>query len=275
MEPILVFLLCFLLFLVCCCCYLLPTVLFSTAGRCQRPLPSSIRRLLLVIAHPDDECMFFGPAVLELIADGRDVYLLCLSSGDNEGLGEARKRELRDAVAVLGLRPEAMTIVEHSALPDSTSSCWDRSLVAEIIDRHAQALDVDCLLSFDRSGVSGHGNHCAIAHAVRSMLLLDEEDEQRRLQGVRLVLELETVGLLSKYGGAAAALLDMLCSMLWRRRGVYVYCIGGWSEWTRLQRAMGKHRSQLRWFRRLYMISSRYVWLNTLRTVDESKEPLY
>ena len=38
-------------------------------------------RTLLVIAHPDDECMFFGPTVQRLQSSSRGVHLLCLSTG--------------------------------------------------------------------------------------------------------------------------------------------------------------------------------------------------
>lgn len=42
----------------------------------------SCHRVLLVTAHPDDECMFFGPTVLNFV-NRKDclVYLMCLSSG--------------------------------------------------------------------------------------------------------------------------------------------------------------------------------------------------
>ena len=39
------------------------------------------KRILFVTAHPDDECMFFGPAILNLNQYCK-VYLLCLSSGN-------------------------------------------------------------------------------------------------------------------------------------------------------------------------------------------------
>lgn len=38
-------------------------------------------RALLVTAHPDDECMFFAPTVLNLVESNVDVHLLCLSTG--------------------------------------------------------------------------------------------------------------------------------------------------------------------------------------------------
>lgn len=44
-------------------------------------LPDS-RRVLIVIAHPDDESMFFGPTILSLTKRTNcQVYLLCLSNG--------------------------------------------------------------------------------------------------------------------------------------------------------------------------------------------------
>ena len=41
------------------------------------------KRICLLIAHPDDEAMFFSPTVLALTAPeaGNHVKILCLSSG--------------------------------------------------------------------------------------------------------------------------------------------------------------------------------------------------
>ena len=40
------------------------------------------RRVLFVIAHPDDECMFFGPAIMHFIHKEKAlVFLICLSDG--------------------------------------------------------------------------------------------------------------------------------------------------------------------------------------------------
>ena len=42
-------------------------------------------KALLVIAHPDDECMFFAPTLSVLTAQHVQVFVLCLSNG---GCGE-------------------------------------------------------------------------------------------------------------------------------------------------------------------------------------------
>lgn len=40
------------------------------------------KRALIITAHPDDECMFFGPTILSLTKQKNCmVYLLCLSNG--------------------------------------------------------------------------------------------------------------------------------------------------------------------------------------------------
>lgn len=50
----------------------------------ERPVQlAGCRRALLVCAHPDDECMFFGPAVIGLQRHRHlTLYLLCLSTGE-------------------------------------------------------------------------------------------------------------------------------------------------------------------------------------------------
>lgn len=40
------------------------------------------KNVLLIIAHPDDECMFFGPTVRNFVSDPKcSFYLMCLSTG--------------------------------------------------------------------------------------------------------------------------------------------------------------------------------------------------
>lgn len=43
----------------------------------------SCKNILFLIAHPDDECMFFGPSIVSLTGKpNANVYLLCLSRGN-------------------------------------------------------------------------------------------------------------------------------------------------------------------------------------------------
>lgn len=46
-------------------------------------------RVLLVIAHPDDECMFFVPTLLHLRFCAAETHVLCLSTGARAQRGVA------------------------------------------------------------------------------------------------------------------------------------------------------------------------------------------
>lgn len=96
--------------------YTYPPSYFTSSSR--NPL-----NILVLTAHPDDECMFFAPTILALtgsstlnepdapssaleeggIEQHRKVFSLCLSSGNADGLGEIRKRELAGSLDVLGI----------------------------------------------------------------------------------------------------------------------------------------------------------------------------
>ena len=56
-----------------------------------------------MIAHPDDEAMFFVPSI-ENLRGSNNLYLLCLSSGDFNGLGRIREKELEASGKNLGFK---------------------------------------------------------------------------------------------------------------------------------------------------------------------------
>jgi LmbE family N-acetylglucosaminyl deacetylase len=73
------------------------------------------KNILLVIAHPDDEVMFFGPTLIGITnsSNENNVRVLCLSNGtfflneltlgDADGLGHIRERELQDSLRHFGI----------------------------------------------------------------------------------------------------------------------------------------------------------------------------
>lgn len=53
----------------------------NTLKRSSKGIKSK-QRILFVTSHPDDECMFFAPAILNLTRQpDKTVFLLCLSCG--------------------------------------------------------------------------------------------------------------------------------------------------------------------------------------------------
>ena len=92
-------------------------------------------RILLLTAHPDDETFFFGPTLTSLVpsfeapvsaslnaSNASDsvtltfpqVFSLCLSVGNADGLGDIRSREIGDSLDVLGVTEDRRWILDKS-----------------------------------------------------------------------------------------------------------------------------------------------------------------
>lgn len=106
---------------------LVPSLYLYTVGVVSTRFPTlRNKRICLLIAHPDDEAMFFAPAILALARPdlGNHVRILCLSSGDAEGLGETRKKELVKSGLVLGLRKaDDVDVVDNPACVRTPRAC--------------------------------------------------------------------------------------------------------------------------------------------------------
>jgi len=216
------------------------------------------RRVLIVTAHPDDECMFFGPTILSLTQrkDPCTVYLLCLSNGNFDHQGNIRKRELYDASKVLRLKDEHITLMNSTLLVDDPHLNWKTELVAKQIRKEVESLDIEALITFDRDGVSYHPNHCAIYYAAASLCLAGYLPKNCK------ILTLDSVNVVRKYMSVFDLVISLLLSTNW--------CILSWKNVNIVRSAMRQHKSQLLWFRKLYIIFSRYMVINTLREVNVS-----
>ncbi|KAL8199025.1 UNVERIFIED_CONTAM: hypothetical protein K2H54_032106 [Gekko kuhli] len=87
--------------------------------------------------------------------------------------------------------------------------------------------------------------------------MMSLHSENKLPEGCR-VLTLETVGLFRKY----LSILEIPISCLHSRDVLFVLTK---EEAETAKRAMQCHRSQLFWFRRLYVSFSRYMVINSLR----------
>ncbi|XP_070249352.1 N-acetylglucosaminyl-phosphatidylinositol de-N-acetylase isoform X1 [Myotis yumanensis] len=220
----------------------------------QAGLLGSGSRALLVIAHPDDEAMFFAPTLLGLARLRHPVFLLCFSAGNYYNQGEIRKKELLQSCDVLGIPPTNVMIIDSRDFPDDPGVEWDTEHVASVLLQHIEVNDINLVVTFDAGGVSGHRNHVALYAAVRTL-----HSEGKLPEGCT-VLTLQSVNVLRKY----IALLDLPFSLL--HAGDVRFVLTS-KEVTQAKRAMSCHRSQLLWFRRLYVLFSRYLKINSLHAL--------
>lgn len=130
----------------------------------------SIKQLLVVSAHPDDESFGLGAVLDAFAATGTALRLLCFTRGEASTLGMdaadlamLRTEELTAAAAVLG--------IEHVTLLDYPDGGLARIPLDELAARVEEAIaGADALLVFDEGGITGHPDHerataaaCAIA----------------------------------------------------------------------------------------------------------------
>jgi LmbE family N-acetylglucosaminyl deacetylase len=135
---------------------------------------SSRRRLLAVLAHPDDESLGLGGTLAKYAAEGADVFLITATRGEGGrfrghpcgderhpgplALGNIRAAELRAAAAELGVR--------ELSLLDYHDRYLDRVHPREAVGRiatHLRAFRPEVVVTFGPDGAYGHPDHIAIS----------------------------------------------------------------------------------------------------------------
>ncbi|NXJ66819.1 PIGL acetylase, partial [Rostratula benghalensis] len=178
-------------------------------------------------------------------------------SGNYYNQGEIRKKELEQSCFLLGIPASDVTVIDHRDLPDNPAVEWDTQLLAAFVLKHIEAHNINLVVTFDAGGVSGHANHISLYTALRYKYCCFEIFILLPCLGCR-VLVLESVNLFRKY----ISILDVLFSCLLPRDALFVLTE---EETEQAKRAMRCHRSQLLWFRHLYLLFSRYMVINSLR----------
>jgi LmbE family N-acetylglucosaminyl deacetylase len=132
------------------------------------------RRLLAVLAHPDDESLGFGGTLAKYAADGVDVRLVTATRGDagrfrghRPGSAEhpgaltvarIRESELRAAASALGIAE--VSLLDHG--DGRLDQAEPARAIAEIAD-HLRRIRPHVVLTFGPDGAYGHPDHIAIS----------------------------------------------------------------------------------------------------------------
>jgi len=144
------------------------------------------KRLLISLAHPDDESFGYGALIGRCIADGIEVYYLCATNGDvgtvdpamlngYNSIAELRLAELDCASEILGFKKvfklgykdSGMMNTDANNHPDSLWYNWqhDSEDVLQKVTRVIRQVRPQVILTFNRYGGYGHPDHIAIQRA--------------------------------------------------------------------------------------------------------------
>eukprot|EP01071_Lankesteria_metandrocarpae_P006830 Lankesteria_metandrocarpae@DN4497_c0_g1_i6.p1 len=217
----------------------------------------------LVVAHPDDEVMFFTPFLTRLKETQTsnkpaEAHVLCLSNGNYEGLGDRRTIELYESCNSFSIPSTHVKVVSSSKLCDGWHH-WEAEDVAAEISKYVTVNKIRTVVTFDCTGVSGHPNHISCWSGCR---LLSVKRVKRGRALDCSFFELQSVGLLRKYLGvfeqAAAILVNLFggshaTKTVPRKGEFYSYQ----NDILASVRGLRHHRSQWIWYRVFFAIFSR------------------
>ncbi|CUS21418.1 LAQU0S03e02146g1_1 [Lachancea quebecensis] len=219
------------------------TTLFSVVN------PTSIN---LVIAHPDDEVMFFAPTLLQLdqyFNAGIPVAVFSLTDGGADGLGSLREEELRDSVHLLFRRREAeVTVLDFE---DGMAVNWDLEATVKVLSKHIND-DQPLFLTFDDHGVSNHINHISCHETVRNLQAAYPKSRVFSLTSKRSIFQKYTAfvpSLISVFKGSTKPMF-----MNTFKQYLLAFSV-----------MMNAHTTQMVWFRYGWWFFSYYVFANEIK----------
>jgi N-acetylglucosaminylphosphatidylinositol deacetylase len=241
---------------------------------------------IIVTAHPDDESMFFLPTICAMQKTSK-IWLLCLTSGNFDGIGAIRRQEL-EAVANM-LKLDKLLIVDDEVLPDHMQERWNVDLAEKIIsdtlrtNESKQTIDDSnsphsiTFVTFDSLGVSGHVNHIDTFRAVRQFCETSNYPlwslKSVRSPLVKYVPVCEWLALVLFWIRCLFHLFGWLdpppastATTSSRDKTVTYHLFDPRCNW----RCMALHKSQFVWYRRLFVIFSCYTYVNRLERVTTS-----
>lgn len=131
-------------------------------------------RLLIAVAHPDDESFGCGSVLARAAAEGHDAVVLCATRGEagesrieTDDLAGLREAELRAAAALLGVREVRLLDHADSGMTDEPASdalvAVDPDVLAGEIRAVIDEVRPDVVVTLDAS--DGHRDHAAMRDA--------------------------------------------------------------------------------------------------------------
>jgi LmbE family N-acetylglucosaminyl deacetylase len=146
---------------------------------------SSGRRLMCVLAHPDDESLGTGGTLAKYAAEGVATYLVTATRGERGRFGDSkespgpaivgrtREAELRAAATELGLREVSFLDYEDGTL--------DQADPVEAIGKiasHLRRVRPHVVITFGPDGAYGHPDHIAVSQFTTAAIVAAADAHQ-------------------------------------------------------------------------------------------------
>ena len=145
----------------------------------------------------------------------------------------------------------------HRKLQDGMDIEWPFEIIAKIVKEYLEKYqDIGGIVTFDEYGVSGHVNHRALFGALKST---------GKKLGVPLY-KLKSISVVTKFTFFFGAFIRYLVASLGMTSNSHFFA--SLDHYFKGRAAMFQHKSQLVWFRYLYLISSQYMIYNELERFD-------
>lgn len=274
-------------------------------------------RVGFVVAHPDDEAMFMVPTVCgmhlsesqqrsvvsdtegdEVVGEegvveerGIRIHILCLSSGNADGLGNVRIAEWRQCLMHMGIISQdrqlqvvttvmaggdvgndarAILVDNEEEFADGMKEQWDVNRISQYVESFVRLYRLRALFTFDAWGISRHPNHTAVHFGVKKFL----KENRQGLNGAENAVigyELETVSMWRKYSAVIDAVLPG--SKTRHESDQHLSFVVPSNKTFDAYSAMKCHGSQFVWFRRLFVFFSRYAYYNTWKRIHHHQAP--
>ena len=218
----------------------------------KKELPS-IGSVLLIIAHPDDEIMFWTPTIKTFLGNNIPLKILCLSNGNYNGLGELREKEFDDISRALNLSDNQ--ILDIPELQDNITQKWEPSIVSEQIEEFLKNnKDVKTIITFDGNGVTKHPNHISCYDGLK--FYLNKHSDECKKNKIK-VYTLDSFNFIFQYTSIVPLLNALFKS--------YGFCL---MTFYNSYKYMRHYKTQFNLLRKAHVLLSGYSYFNSYTKLE-------
>lgn len=248
---------------------------------------SKLDTITLLIAHPDDEVMFFAPTLISLddkinhMNNKVKFNIFCFSNGDYEGLGSIRTQELQNSINLLLNNNQNSTQIHIFNHTDGMKEIWNTNEMEDQLTKILSPDDNNLILTFDQNGVSKHANHIACYETAYNYWLKNKQNT------ILLTLNSYNNNILLKYSGFIWQLIKIILTKwfksidmeklekmnsnfgLQHTNDANITFMNSYSQYMLAYATMlNAHKSQVVWFRFFWWWFSRFVFVNDLNIIQ-------